>query len=93
LRRSGGWPQFGTSATAVSESRTSLATYPGFCPPLLVKCAERELGLRQMVYPRKVATRKMSLVKARHEIKCMQRTIEILKEMEIEHSRKLKLSA
>lgn len=59
---------------------------------MLVKCAERELGLRQMVYPRKVATGKMSLVKARHKIECM-RIIEILKGMEIEHSRKLKLSA
>jgi hypothetical protein len=29
----------------------------------------------------------------RHEIECMQRIIEILKGMEIEHSRKLKLSA
>ena len=60
---------------------------------MLVKCAERELGLRQTVYPRKMAGDKMSLQKARHEIECMRRILDVLKEMEAEHSRKLKLFA
>jgi hypothetical protein len=34
---------------------------------MLVKCAERELGLRELVYPRRVASGKMSLQKAKHE--------------------------
>jgi hypothetical protein len=59
---------------------------------MLVKCAERELGLRETVYPRRVAG-KMSLQKAKHETECMRRIVEILKEMEAEHSRKLKLFA
>jgi hypothetical protein len=60
---------------------------------MLVKCAERELGIRQTVYPRRVATGKMSLQKASQEIECMRRIAETLKGMEPEHSRKLKPSA
>jgi hypothetical protein len=60
---------------------------------MLVKCAERELGIRQTVYPRGVATDKMSLQKAKHEIECMRRIVDILKEIENEHARKLKLLA
>src|SRR6516165_10101280 len=55
---------------------------------MLVKCAERELGPRQTVYPRRVAGGKMSLQKVRDEIECMRRIVEILKEMETERSRK-----
>ena len=65
----------------------------GITLSMLVKCAERELGLRQTVYPRKMAGGKMSLQKARQEIECMRRIVDLLKEMEAEHSRKLKLSA
>ena len=60
---------------------------------MLVKCAERELGLRELVYPRKLAGGKMSVAQVRHEPECMRRIVEILKEMETEHARKLKLSA
>jgi hypothetical protein len=60
---------------------------------MLVKCAERELGLRQTVYPRKMAGGKLSLQKAKHETECMRRIVELLKEMEAGHSRKLKLFA
>ena len=60
---------------------------------MLVKCAEHELRLRQTVYPRRIATGHMSLQKAKHEIECMRRIVDILKEMEAEHARKLGLSA
>jgi hypothetical protein len=36
---------------------------------------------------------KMSLQKARHEIEYMRRIVDVLKEMEAEHPRKLRLSA
>jgi hypothetical protein len=59
----------------------------------LVKSAESELKKRELVYPRKMARGKMSLQKARHEIECMRQITEILKEMEAEHARRLKLLA
>jgi hypothetical protein len=59
----------------------------------LVKSAESELKKRELVYPRKMARGKMSLAKCRHEIACMQRIVEILKELESEHARKLRLFA
>jgi hypothetical protein len=60
---------------------------------MLIKCAERELGLRQTVYPRKIATGNMSLKTAQHELTCMRKIVELLKETEAEHVRKLGLSA
>jgi hypothetical protein len=60
---------------------------------MLVKCAERELRLRQTTYPHRIAIGHMSLQKARQEMECMRRIVDILKEMEAEHARKLGLSA
>jgi hypothetical protein len=59
----------------------------------LIACPESELKKRELVYPRKLARGKMSLAKCRHEIACMQRIVEVLKGLESEHSRKLKLFA
>jgi hypothetical protein len=59
---------------------------------MLVKCAENELGKREVVYPRKIAGGKMSLQKAKQEIQCMQQIVAILKALEAEHARKLGLS-
>jgi hypothetical protein len=76
-----------------SREKCDALQMSGIAISTLVKCAERELGLRQTVYPRKMAGDKMSLQKARHEIECMRRILDVLKEMEAEHSRKLKLFA
>lgn len=48
----------------------------------LRKCAERELGLRRVVYPRWVDSRRMSQEFAKGEIDKMQAIIEILAELE-----------
>jgi hypothetical protein len=56
----------------------------------LIACAESELKKRELVYPRKMACGKMSLQKAKHEIDCMRRIVELLKGMESAHSRKLR---
>ena len=60
---------------------------------MLIKCAERELGLRQAVYPRKIAEGKLSLKTAQHELTCMRKIVAVLKEIEAQHVRKLGLSA
>jgi hypothetical protein len=62
-------------------------------PAKLIACAERETKRRKLVYPRYISKGKMSLQKAKQETECMQRIVEGLKELESEHSRKLKLFA
>lgn len=44
-----------------------------------IACAEREIAKRRQVYPRLVATRKMTEGKAQHEIACMEAVLETLK--------------
>ena len=45
----------------------------------LVACAEREVRFREFVYPRRVATRKMTPEKAEKEISLMKAIVEELK--------------
>lgn len=44
-----------------------------------IKCAERELGFRQRVYPRQVQDNKMSEGFATHQLQCQEAIIETLK--------------
>lgn len=44
----------------------------------LLKCAERELAMRERVYPRRVAEGKMSPDSADHETECMAQIVELL---------------
>lgn len=44
-----------------------------------IACIERELALRQLVYPKRVALAKMSQTKADHEIGCMRAVLDTLK--------------
>ena len=45
----------------------------------MIKCVEREIGMRQRVYPRWVESKKMSQEKADYEIKCMTAVLDKLK--------------
>lgn len=45
----------------------------------MIKCVEREIGMRQRVYPRWVESKKMSQEKADYEIKCMEYVLYQLK--------------
>lgn len=38
----------------------------------MVKCAKRELAIRQRVYPKWVESKKMTADQCRHEIECME---------------------
>jgi hypothetical protein len=44
-----------------------------------IACAEREINKREQVYPRLVASHKMTQGKADHEIECMKAILETLK--------------
>lgn len=43
-----------------------------------IKAVEREIGMRNRVYPRRIADGKMSEEKAAHEIACMRAVLETL---------------
>lgn len=45
----------------------------------MIKCAEREVGMRERVYPRWVEAKKMSQAKADSEIATMKAIVEFLK--------------
>ena len=45
----------------------------------MIKCVEGEIGMRQIVYPKWVAVKKMSQEKADFEIKCMMAILDQLK--------------
>ena len=45
----------------------------------MIKCVEREIGMRQRVYPKWVVAKKMSQEKADFEIKCMMAILDQLK--------------
>jgi hypothetical protein len=47
----------------------------------LLKCAERELAMRERVYPKRVQEGKMDAVKAAHELECMKDIVQLLGEM------------
>jgi len=54
----------------------------GLFPPTkeeLIACARRELSMRQSVYPRWIASGKMTREKADHEILCMEEIVKHLK--------------
>jgi hypothetical protein len=46
-----------------------------------IACVERELAMRQRVYPRQVAAGKMTEAKAQHEIRVMQSVLETLRDL------------
>ena len=46
----------------------------------MIKCAEREVGMRERVYPRWVEAKKMSQAKADSEIATMKAIVEFLKQ-------------
>ena len=46
----------------------------------LLKCAQRELAMRERVYPRRVAEGKMSQQSADHETDCMAEIVKLLEE-------------
>lgn len=46
----------------------------------MIKCAEREVGMRERVYPRWVEAKKMSQTKADSEIATMKAIVEFLKQ-------------
>lgn len=45
----------------------------------MIKCAEREVGMRERVYPRWVEAKKMSQAKADSEMATMKAIVEFLK--------------
>lgn len=47
----------------------------------LIKCVERECSLRRVVYPARVAQRKMSEDSARHQVECMDHIAKALKDL------------
>lgn len=49
-------------------------------PDELVRAAERELSMRQRVYPRWVEAKRMSQAKADHEIACMTAIVDLCRE-------------
>lgn len=46
-----------------------------------IKCAQRELGMRKMVYPRRVAEGKMLPQTAQHETDCMAAILQTLEQV------------
>ena len=53
-------------------------------PPTLaeqIACIERELGMRRIVYPRRIADKKMSQAKADKEIAAMEAVLATLRKM------------
>jgi hypothetical protein len=44
----------------------------------LLECAQREVAMREAVYPKRVANGKMTLKSAQHEIACMERIVDLL---------------
>lgn len=46
----------------------------------LLKCAQRELAMRERVYPRRLAEGKMSQQSADHETDCMAAIVKLLEE-------------
>lgn len=46
----------------------------------LLKCAQRELAMRERVYPRQVEQGKMAPQTADHETECMAQIVELLRE-------------
>jgi hypothetical protein len=46
-----------------------------------IKCVQREIGMRERVYPRWVANGKMSPQKADHELEAMQAVLATLQSM------------
>lgn len=47
----------------------------------MIKCVEREIGMRMRVYPRWVEQKKMSIEKADLEIRTMQAVLDKLKKL------------
>lgn len=47
----------------------------------LIASAQRELTLRRIVYPARIAQRKMEESKARHEIECMEHILDTLEQL------------
>jgi hypothetical protein len=56
-----------------------------------LECAERELKMRERVYPRWVAQEKMNQEKADHEIACMRAIVATLKPLAEQESGQMSL--
>ncbi len=52
-----------------------------------IKAVKRELGMRQAVYPRRVAEHKMSQDSATHQIECLESVLETLESLEKKKAR------